>query len=76
MFAIEKQTKPNTVGRGNRLVVKGFKYEDQMHKFLCDGDNGCTWRESDRGLRPGTYAFAGGRWHNVKNLDPVLLAHI
>ncbi len=34
------------------------------------------WRESSKGLKAGIYVFAGGQWHNVKHLDPLLLAHI
>ena len=26
--------------------------------------------------KAGTYAYAGGRWHNVKSLDSMMLAHI
>lgn len=62
--------------RGERMKIKGFKTSDAMHKFLNTGSNALNWRESDKGLKPGTYAFAGGRWHNVRSLDPCVLAHI
>lgn len=65
-----------------RLTVKGFKDPNARGAFLCQGDNGLTWRELDSTVkpelptRPGTYAYAGGKWHNVKHLDISVLAHI
>lgn len=59
-----------------RLKIKAFATSDAMHKFLNTGDNALRWRESTKGLKPGTYAYAGGTWHNVKTLDAVTLAHI
>ena len=58
-----------------RMQIKGFKYRDDMYTFLGkQSDN--TWKESSKGLKPGTYAHAGGQWHNVKSLDSSVLAHI
>ncbi len=76
MFLIEKISR--VVRRGERLQVRGFKYSDDMHKFLGTGDNAIFWRECKReGItKAGTYAFAGGKWHNVKTLDACILAHI
>ncbi len=78
MHTIERETYPHTLRRGNRLTVRAFKTENDMHRFLNKGDNAAPgkWRISDKNLKPGTYAFAGGRWHNVKTLDPCALAHI
>jgi len=61
--------------RGQRQIVKTFKSSEAMHEFLNKQDNN-DWRESKEDLKAGTYAFAGGRWHNVKNLDASALAHI
>ena len=70
-----------------RLTVKGFKTLDAMRTFLnAQGSN--EWSpantpdysnhlNSDRStLAPGVYAWAGGKWHNVKTLDASVLAHI
>lgn len=70
-----------------RVIIKGFKDAAAMHRFLSNqSDN--NWRvNSEPGymgdyvpelavLKPGTYAFAGGKYHNVKNLDASVLAHI
>lgn len=74
-----------------RLIIKGFKSSDAMHKFLNDGDNALRWAPADpsqryiltngasnafKDLKPGRYAYAGGKWHNVKTLDSTVLAHI
>lgn len=77
--------------KGERMQVKAFKYADDMHEFLNTGDNALKWREcvnqkethpnrpeavDETKLKPGKYAWAGGQWHNVKNLDATTLAHI
>ncbi len=61
-----------------RLIIKGFKTRDALHTFLNTSDNGMHWYElkSTMPTKPGTYAFAGGQWHNVKSLDISILAHI
>jgi len=59
-----------------RMTIKAFKTSDAMYTFLNTGSNGLTWKESIRGLKAGTYAYAGGNWHNVKSLDSSVLAHI
>jgi hypothetical protein len=63
-----------------RLHVKTFKHRDDMHKFLNTGDNALHWTELCElhgiPMKAGIYAYAGGKWHNVKTLDPVALAHI
>jgi len=73
--------------KNKRLTIKGFKSSDAMHKFLnSQSDNswivnsepdyyGCLSKELSP-LKPGTYAYAGGKWHNVKSLDSCVLAHI
>lgn len=75
-YYIESYKPIGSVARRERLVVKSFGTVDRLHRFLNTGDNALRWRESTKGLNAGTYAFAGGKWHNVKHLDAVLLAHI
>lgn len=64
--------------KGERMKVRNFKTSDAMHKFLNTGDNALQWRETreNEPVKSGTYAWAGGQWHNTKNLDPSVLAHI
>jgi len=61
-----------------RLIVRGFKTSEAMHNFLNTGDNALHWYElkSTMPTKPGTYARAGGEWHNVRTLDPSVLAHV
>lgn len=71
-----------TVRTGNgfkeRLHVKSFASSELAHGFLNKQyDN--NWQiapaiHADK--KAGIYAIAGGVWHNVKSLDPSLLAHI
>jgi hypothetical protein len=63
-------------GQKERLTIRQFKDSSSMHKFLCTGDNALRWRETSEDLKAGTYAFAGGSWHNVKSLNPSVLAHL
>lgn len=77
--------------KGERMQVRSFRTADAMHKFLNDGDNALKWRQcvnqkethpnrpeavDETKLKSGKYAWAGGQWHNVKDLDPTVLAHI
>jgi len=81
---IDEATESNSVERsvrtGNgfkeRLVVKSFKTSDAMYKFLGTGSNSMDWKESNKGLKAGTYVFAGGEWRNIKSIDPSALAHM
>ena len=73
---IEMETNGRMLRRGNRLVVRKFADSHSAHEFLNKGANGLTWQISNKGLPAGTYAFAGGQWHNVKRLDASVLAHI
>lgn len=65
----------------DRLIVKTFSTDEARHQFLNKQyDN--SWRMLPvvfGGLvlptKSGTYARAGGAWHNVKKLDPSVLAH-
>ena len=57
-----------------RMTIKAFKTSDDMHKFLNKQEDN-NWRESDKGLKAGVYAYAGGQWLNVKSIDPTALAH-
>ncbi len=69
------QRKSGPLGK-ERLIVRSFSTSEAMHRFLNTNANALQWRETSTELRPGTYAFASGKWHNVKQLDPFLLAHI
>ena len=77
--------------KGERMTVKGFKTSEAMHGFLNTEDNALRWRQTidqtkthpgaygacdETKLKPGKYAWAGGQWHNIKSLDPSVLAHI
>ena len=64
--------------RGDRLIIKTFKDADTMHRFLnSQYDNRWTERHASHAdKKAGTYAFAGGQWHNVSKLDASALAHI
>lgn len=75
-YTIESYRALGALKRGERLKVKAFKCSEDMHKFLNTADNALRWRVSAKGLKAGTYAFAGGQWHNVNNLDASVLAHI
>lgn len=76
MHTVEKTMRLTNGTFKERLHIKGFKSSDAMHKFLNHEDNALFWKESKRGLKAGVYAFAGGKWHNTKNLEPGILAHI
>ena len=61
--------------KNQRLTIKSFKYSEDVYKFLNKQiDN--RWTEYKGELAAGTYAYAGGRWLNVKGLDSSILAHI
>lgn len=64
--------------RGERMIVRNFKTNDAMHKFLNTGGNALEWQETrkDEPAKSGTYAYAGQEWHNVKSLDACSLAHM
>lgn len=74
MNTLEKTVK---TGRGfkTRLHIKTFKESEAMHKFL-NKQNNNDWQESDKDLKRGIYAYAGGQYHNIKSLDSSILAHI
>lgn len=71
-------SQPKVLKRGWRLKVRHFKYAQDGHKFLNTGDNGLKWRETKafEPTKTGTYVYAGEQWHNVKTMDPCVLAHI
>jgi len=75
-YTVESKRMPFSYSVKERLLIKSFKTSDAMNKFLATEDNSLFWFESKRGLKAGTYAFAGGSWHNVKKLDASILAHI
>ena len=62
--------------RNKRMQVKEFNTSDTMYTFLNKGSNSLEWKVSNKGLKHGRYAYAGGQWHNVKSLDSSVLAHI
>ena len=77
MFTLEKIESKGDMSFKERLIIKGFKSSEAMNVYLCGPDNyNNKWKESTRGFKPGKYAYAGGQWHNVKSLDPSILAHI
>lgn len=65
-------------GMKSRLIIKTFRYSNDMHKFLNKDSNALEWSEVSASMptKNGTYAFAGGEWHNVKLLDASILAHV
>lgn len=72
-------TVQKTVSTGNgfktRLHIRRFKHSGDMHKFLNEQfDN--KWAISSHDFKSGIYALAGGQYHNVKHLDPTVLAHV
>lgn len=75
---IERETNGSYIRKGNRLIVKRFASSHAAHGYMLKHNTGSgrDWRESTRGLPAGTYAYAGGHWHNVRNLDPSTLNHI
>lgn len=75
LHAIEKTTRTSN-GFKERLTIKIFKDSDAMYKFLCTDSNSLDWKESTKELKAGVYAFAGGKFHNVKTLDASILNHI
>lgn len=75
MFTLEK-TERTGHGLKERLTIKSFKNSKAMYEFLNTGYNSLKWSESTKNLKRGIYAYAGGQYHNVKTLDPSILAHI
>jgi len=74
---IERETHGMTLRRGNRLVIKRFPDSNAAYTYMNKHSTGINdWRISNKGLKAGTYAYAGGKWHNIKNLDATALAHI
>ena len=58
-----------------RLQIKRFSDSCAMHRWLNSRyDN--EWTEYTGPLKPGTYAYVGGRWQNVKGLPVELLDHV
>lgn len=80
-YTIESFSNTLNLHQKQRLVIKAFKTSDAMYKFLATGDNSLKWRESNKGLKAGTYIerYAGNgkfEYLNVKNIDPSALAHM
>jgi hypothetical protein len=75
MYAIVKRSGP--LGH-ERLTVKSFRDCSAMHKFLNAGSNGVTWHEATIGhpTKAGTYAYVGGQWRNIRDIDPLMRNHV
>jgi len=77
----EFHTVAKTVNAGNaqrmnqRMHIKRFKSAEDMHAFLNKQTNN-DWKESKHDLKSGKYVCAGGKWQNVKGIDPSALAHM
>ena len=65
----------NMPNLSQRLIVKTFKTTQAACEFENKQFNN-DWTPYDGDLKAGTYAKAGGAWHNVKSLDASILAHI
>jgi len=74
MNTIEKTVRTGN-GFKERLHVKAFKHSGDMYAFLGKQPNN-NWKVNQHDFKTGIYAFAGGKWHNVKQLDALTLAHI
>lgn len=79
---IESVYKSNGKMKGERIMVKTFRDSGALHSFLNSQTNN-DWKENSGSLcgstlpsKKGTYAYAGGAWHNVKSMDPSVLCHI
>lgn len=66
-----------------RLHIKAFKESDKMYDYLSKNDgwnivqpDSLTYLRKPYPAKSGIYAAAGGDWHNVKKLEPSVLAHI
>jgi hypothetical protein len=65
-----------TISR-ERVKVRVFTDNDAMHQFLNkQSDNSWKINNGSFPVKSGVFARAGGEWHNIKNLDPSILAHI
>ena len=73
MYAAKTQRRDGALGH-ERLTIRKHASRDTMFRFLCHSDN--SWTEYTGDLPPGVYAFCGGRWQNVRYLDPSLLPHV
>lgn len=82
----EKPAPERKAQEGNDLVVTttgSFGHERKVikrvpggaHAWLNRQDNN-DWQIYVGDLKPGTYAFVGGRWTNVKKIDPSALPHV
>lgn len=72
-----------------RMKVKSFKTELERMEFMEKNDNGPNLMNLPHWIFPdqvadvrwhgvtksGTYIFVGGRYQNIKSLDPSVLAH-
>ncbi len=74
-YLIEKTVKIGGLCR-SRTKIRAFKTSQAMFTFLNKQTNNDWAVSTKENLKSGTYAFAGGKWHNVKSLDISILAHI
>jgi hypothetical protein len=76
-----------TIGK-NRIKVKAFKNELERREWMEKNDNGPNivnlphWiipQENDTRfinvVKSGTYVHIAGQYHNIKGLDPTVMAH-
>jgi hypothetical protein len=64
----------------SRMTIKGFKTrearEEWCHKHSSNIIGIPIWKPYIGDAKPGVYAWVGGTWKNVKQLDASLLAHV
>jgi hypothetical protein len=71
-----------------KLQIPG-RWKERLHvKSFIDLESACAFQNNQSNndwqiastehadKKAGIYAYAGGKWHNVKNLDASVLAHI
>lgn len=84
MYLVKRYQKTGN-GFKERLIIKSFQTLEERTRFMSGPNNDFNkWAETDGIVfgqkepvtKSGTYAYAGGKWHNVKTLDASVLAHI
>lgn len=65
-----------------RMIIKAFNSEMGRQKHIVEveadlaANNTLFINEYDGDLPPGTYAFVGGKWTDVKTIDKSTLPHV
>jgi hypothetical protein len=86
LYKIVTTQRPGRAIGSERLTIKKFSSSLAMYNAL-EKEGECMirpfgWKECEYGpefmrtAKPGVYARAAGKWHNVKSLDSSVLAHI